>query len=80
MTPAWPSLEQLIGVEDFSGDSGRMIQNLLIDCGAQEFVESMVQDQIRAALSILSAHDGVVPTAVSQFILNLVDDLDGRRA
>lgn len=80
MTHAWPSIEQLIGAEEFSEESGRRIQNLLIECGAKQFVESMVQDQTRAALSMLSAHDGVVPTTVSQFLLTFVDDLDGRRA
>lgn len=80
MTSAWPSIEQALGADDFTEESGHRIQNLLIECGAQEFVESMVQDQIRAALSSLSAHAGAVPAAVSRFILTFVDDLDRRRA
>lgn len=78
MTQSWPSIEQLLGVTDFSVASGRMIQHLLIECGARTFIESLIQDQVRTALAVLSQHEGVMPAEVSRFILKLVDSLDGR--
>ena len=80
MTQVWPSLEPLLGEAGFTDDSGHMIQRMLIESGARAFIESMVQDQIRAAVSILSAHDDVIPTSVLPFMLTFIDMLDGRRA
>ncbi|MBL3699659.1 polyprenyl synthetase family protein [Leucobacter luti] len=80
MTNAWPSIERLLGAERFSDDSGRRIQRLLTECGAREFIETLVQDQIRTALQVLTRADCAIPAATSRFILGLVDSLDGRRA
>lgn len=79
MTNDWPSIEQLLGAPDFTDDSGRTIQHLLVECGARQFIESMVQEQIRTALEILSREESAVPAQASRFILTLVDSLDGRR-
>lgn len=79
-THMWPHIEHHMSSVNFSDNSGYAIQRLLIDCGARVFIESMIEDQMRAALDILSQEDGVLPAHVSQFILTLVDSLDGRRS
>lgn len=79
-TPMWPNIEHHMRATNFSDDSGYAIQRLLIECGARTFIESMIEDQMRAALDILSQEDGVLLAPVSRFILTLVDSLDGRRS
>lgn len=78
MTQSWPTFEQLLGADEFTDDSGRVIQQLLVGCGAREFIESMIKDQIRAALTMLSDDGGAIPAPVSRFILTFVDALEGR--
>lgn len=78
MTNAWPNIEPLLGAADFSDKTGEMIHTLLIKCGAKQFIESMVQDQIRTALDILSREDTLVPAKASRFVLSLVESLEGR--
>jgi len=80
MTPEWQSLEQLFASSDFSSDAGRSVQHLLVDCGAREFIESMVEDQTSAALAILTQHDSPIPAAASRFIQSFAERLEGRRA
>ncbi|GAA2180588.1 polyprenyl synthetase family protein [Leucobacter tardus] len=80
MTAHWPSLEPLVGAPGFTEDDGRAIRRMLVDCGAESFIRSMVEDQIRTALDGLSREDGVVPTATAQWIAHLVDTLEGRTA
>lgn len=78
MTSAWPNIEPLLGADGFSDEHGPVVQQLLAECGAEHFIRSMAQDQLRAALEILSADDSVIPPAACRFILQLVDSLDGR--
>lgn len=78
MTNEWPSFEQLLSEQEFTDESGRLLQRLLISCGASEFIESMIRDQIRAALTILSEENATLPPAASRFILANIDALEGR--
>lgn len=80
MTNEWPSFEHLLSTEEFTDESGRLVQRLLISCGARDFIESMIRDQIRAALTILSEESDGLPSAVSRFILENIDALEGRTA
>jgi len=78
LTQQWPSIEQLLGTESFTVASGHAIQHLLIECGAREFIESMIEDQVRAAVTKLSEHHAAIPAAVPQFMLSFVDSLERR--
>lgn len=78
MTNDWPSVEQLLSADEFTAEAGCLVQRLLVGCGARGFIESMIQDQIRAALTILSTDNGALPAEVSRFVLRYVDALEGR--
>lgn len=77
VTPVWNTLRPLLGAADFSAESGRTIQRLLVECGAKDFIESMINDHIGRALSALSPEAGA-PEPVSQFIRSFVRSLEGR--
>ena len=78
MTSFWPSIEPLLGAPGFTEEHGLAIRRMLTDCGAEAFIRSMVEDQIRTALEGLSRDDGVVPIATVQWITGVVDSLEGR--
>lgn len=78
MTSFWPSIEPLLGAPDFSAEDGSTIREMLVRCGSEAFIRSMVEDQIRSALDGLSREDGVVPTETARWIARLVDTLEGR--
>lgn len=80
MTSFWPSIEPLLGAPGFTDVDGIAIRRMLVDCGAEAFIRSMVEDQVRTALDGLSREDGVVPTATAQWVARMVDTLEGRTA
>lgn len=78
-TESWSHIEPLLGAHDFTDDMGRAIQRRLTACGARQQVEAMAQDQISAALELLTRDDGVIPSGASRYLVELVEALDGRR-
>lgn len=80
MTDAWPTLEPLLGAPGFTEEHGRAIRAALVQCGAEGFIGSMVDDRIRAAVEIASREATVIPEGLSRFLLRVVDTLEGRRA
>lgn len=79
MTAEWPSIELLLGEEEFSDATGHKIQKLLDACGARSFVEATINEQIRTAVVVLSENRENLNPEISQFILSLVDSLEGRQ-
>ena len=80
MTSAWASIEPRFGAHDLSRDEGMLIRSLLSRCGAEDFVRSLIDERIRAALDVASSEEHVVPPAMTDVIVRLVDTLEGRRS
>lgn len=78
ITPQWDAIAQLLHSPCFTPESGFETQRLLSECGAKEFIESLVHNHIGLALEGLSAEHEDVPAPVREFILQLVDTLKGR--
>ena len=78
MTNAWPRIEQVFGDEHLSEAEGLEIRSVLHECGAQGFVESLIDEQMRALHELLAEHHGRMPPTLTQLILTLASDLEGR--
>jgi geranylgeranyl diphosphate synthase type II len=79
VTSAWPSIEPRFGAVDFCEQDGILIRDLLVSCGAEEFIRSLVDEHLRAALELVSTDDPVLPGPLVDRLLQLVDTLESRR-
>ncbi|WP_336652475.1 MULTISPECIES: polyprenyl synthetase family protein [unclassified Leucobacter] len=79
MTGAWPNIEPLLGSPDFCEADAEAIRTLLVECGAEGFVRSIVDERIRAAVEITSREATAMPAALRGFLIGIIDSLDGRR-
>lgn len=79
-TPAWPHIDQLLCSDTFSIESGRAVQELLTECGARAFIDSMVEAQINTAFDLLAGPAGEASTPISRFVAALIEALTGRRS
>lgn len=79
MTSAWPGIEPRFGAADFTDRDGAAIRAQLVACGAEEFIRSLVDEHLRAALELVSASDGALPPALVDRLLRLVESLEKRR-
>ncbi|WP_449282994.1 polyprenyl synthetase family protein [Leucobacter sp.] len=79
MTSVWPGIESRFGAADFAEDDGRAIRELLASCGAEDFIRSLVDEHLRAALELVSAVDSAVPVRLVDHLLQLVETLEARR-
>lgn len=79
VTSAWTSIEPRFGAVDFCEQDGILIRDLLVSCGAEEFIRSLVDEHLRAALELVSADDPVLPGPLVDRLLQLVETLESRR-
>lgn len=80
LTPAWPEIEPTFGTGDLDFAEGVRLQRLLRDCGAEQFVQRLIDDQTRALHETLADHANGLPDAARRCLLALADRLEGRRA
>lgn len=80
MTSDWPSIEPAFGDPGFSDVDGEHIRRLLVRCGAERFIRSLIDDQLRACADLLSSAEAGVPESLSQCIAQLMNALEERRS
>ena len=80
LTSEWPHVERLLQAGDLSASAGRALQRLLESCGARAAVEAIVQDQLDIARGLLVADATSIPPAAADFLLDVMEQLRGRRA
>ena len=78
MTSCWPGIERVFGQALLAEADGLEVRALLDECGAKEFVESLIEEQIRALHELLAEHHEVLPVALTRLILTIANDLEGR--
>lgn len=77
-TQQWPLFEELLSLPQFNKETGKKMQQLLLECGAKNFVEKMIQEELNTALSYLSDDNFTFSTTVKDFILDVSRTLEGR--
>lgn len=82
MTSAWPSIEADFGDPELSASTADYIQGRLRDCGAERFVESLIDEQLTAFYELLADRQDKeqIPSKLRTVLLDLVGSLEGRKA
>lgn len=81
MTSEWSSIEPRFGQGDLLPDDAARIRQLLIRCGAESFIRSLVDDQLTAVHEALENGDGTsgIPEAARLAIVAVARSIEGRR-
>lgn len=80
MTSAWPSIEPLFGQASLSVEDGARVQQLLSDCGAEDFMRGLVDEQLRAFSEVLANSPAQISAGVQRILLQLAGRLEGRNS
>ncbi len=79
-TKAWPRVETLLAKAAFSRDAAAELSELLRDCGAQDRVADLAEQEFRSAVALINTSGGELPPAARAVLLDLVASLRGRRS
>lgn len=79
-TDAWPAINEHFGDPLLGNDDAARIRDLLISCGAEASITSLIDSHLRAGMDLLTAPQAMVPSPLAGFIARLVDTLRERRA
>ena len=76
-THAWPDIEPFFGMPELSVGEGEHIRRHLSDCGAEAFVQGLIEEQMQAFNSQLTT---TIPASVRNVLLDLAGQLEGRQS
>lgn len=82
MTSAWPEIGERFGAADLTDHEAAEIRRGLRVCGAEQFVDNLVAEQLREAGTVIddAVDRGVLPRGIRPLFLALVSRLTGRRS
>ena len=78
LTSAWSSIEPRFGDATLSTDEGAAIREQLRQCGADAFVQQLIDEQLAAARTAILADAAPLPVAARDTLLALVGRIEGR--
>ncbi|MEZ5189421.1 MAG: polyprenyl synthetase family protein [Schumannella sp.] len=75
----WPVIQSALGDPDMSVHQAEHLRDLLRECGAEDFVQGLIREQVDAASAELSG-DGAesIPAEVQEVVRALLARIDGR--
>lgn len=76
-TNAWPDIESFFGKPELSVDDGAHVRRHLSACGAEAFVQGLIEEQMQAFNSQLTT---TIPAGVRNVLLDLAGQLEGRQS
>ena len=79
-TSAWPVIEPLLGCRDLTTRDAARVRDLLATCGAQSFVESLIDAQLKACDALLASPMGEIPQSAGRVLASVAAQLEGRAA
>ncbi|MGK2852918.1 MAG: polyprenyl synthetase family protein [Microbacteriaceae bacterium] len=79
LTSAWTSIEPAFGDPRLSEEDGRAIRALLVECGAELFIRSLIDEQLRASSELVSSPGSGIPEELAGFIARLAKSIEERR-
>lgn len=81
MSGSWPLIESTFGNPEMSLEEAELLRDRLRDCGAEDFVQGLIAEQVNAfsaAISGIDAED--IPTEVQNVLISLLACIDGRKS
>ncbi|WP_337006850.1 MULTISPECIES: polyprenyl synthetase family protein [unclassified Microbacterium] len=81
MTGHWPSIELRFGTAELSVADAADMRDRLRECGAEQFVRGLVQEQLTAAATLVAEAEesDALPSTAARTILALADRIEGRQ-
>lgn len=79
-TSAWPDIEPFFGRPELNGADAEHVRRQLSDCGAEKFVQTLIEDEMRAFNSLLNNTRSQIPPSVRTVLLDLAGQLEGRQS
>lgn len=80
LTASWPDIEPYFGRPELSGSEADHVRRQLTDCGAEEFVQSLIAEQLQAFNAVLTRPGSQVPPSARNVLLDLAGQLEGRQS
>lgn len=80
MTNAWPDIEPWFGRPELSDPEAQYVRRQLADCGAEAFVQGLVQEQLADFHQILGNHAAEIPESARTVLIDLAAQLEGRQS
>ena len=82
MTSAWPSIEVDFGNARISERAAERVRRLLRECGAERFVQGLIDEQLAAFTEVLAGSPAAeeIPGELRGVLLNLAERLEGRKS
>ena len=80
MTSGWSEIAEHLGTPNLSVDAARRLRDLLAECGADRFVQGLIDAQLRAFHSAVGALSSDAPPRVAEVLTRLAAQLTGRRS
>ncbi|WP_024819158.1 polyprenyl synthetase family protein [Arthrobacter sp. 31Y] len=76
-TVAWVDIEPFFGRPELSVGDGEHVRRHLSDCGAEAFVQGLIEEQMQAFNNQLTS---TIPASVRNVLLDLAGQLEGRQS
>lgn len=80
MTTAWPVIRQRFGCADMSVEDAAEMTRQLHACGADAFVQSLIDDELTAVRTAVTQPAGSLPPAAGEILLEVARRIEGRRS
>lgn len=82
MTSAWPSIEVAFDDGDLSAQTAQHLRKLLVECGAERFVQGLIDEQLAAFYEVLASRGAgaEIPAPLRSVLFELATRLEGRQA
>ncbi len=78
-TNAWASIEPVFGKPDLSMQEAETARRSLLQCGARDFVQTLLDAEVAAFRACLEDPQYAIPQQVKNVLHDLARDLDGRQ-
>lgn len=79
-TSAWPGIRLLFGNGSLEEHDARLIRDLLVDCGAEQFVRSLIADRLIAAAELIASPQSELTDELTQLLEQFMDSMEERRS
>ncbi|SDX33967.1 geranylgeranyl diphosphate synthase, type II [Arthrobacter sp. cf158] len=76
-TSAWPDIEPFFGSPELNGTEAEHVRQCLSDCGAETFVQGLIDEQLQAFNHLLT---NTIPPSARNVLLDLAAQLEGRQS
>jgi geranylgeranyl diphosphate synthase type II len=79
-TNEWPSIEPIFGRATLSAQEGLQLRDLLVACGVEQFVQGLVDEQLRSFYELVSNPTAEIPDRLRRVLVDLGRQLEGRQS